>query len=112
MKQLVPNYPYSSISTSEALAKHLGVSLSDLQDLVIQKNSFYKPGKKFRKKDGSIRETHDALPPLKQLHELIKNKLLKRVIYPDYIQGGIADPKRSRSYITHSKKHANKRVVI
>ena len=55
-------------------------------------DEFYKPGKVERKKNGEPRYTHDAQPILKQIHDRIKNRILKQAVYPYYMLGGISDP--------------------
>ncbi len=70
------------------------------------------PGKVLTKKDGTPRPTHDAHPPLKRVHEQIKNRLLKQVFYPPYLLGGIADPVTTRDYARHAAVHAGRAVVV
>lgn len=109
---LEPYYPHESIASITALSKHLGVTEKHLVSVANRANQLYKEGPELKKPDGSLRATHDAKPELKSLHELIKNKLLKKVIFPDYIQGGVSDPKAPRSYISHSRLHTGKKIIV
>lgn len=100
------------IGSVDALAKHLGVATSELLDISNSVDDLWKPGKILKKKNGDKRPTIDAEPPLKLVHEKIKTKILKRVTYPRYLLGGIADQFFSRDYKAHAAIHAGKKYLI
>lgn len=100
------------IASVDALAKHLGVTTSDLLDISDSVDDLWKPGKTLTKKNGDKRPTIDAEPSLKIVHEKIKTKILKKVTYPRYLLGGIADQFYSRDYKTHAAIHAGKKYLI
>lgn len=100
------------IARMSALASLLSVDKSKLFEIANSIESYYKPGKLMIKKNGDLRKTHDAKGPLKRIHENIKNRILKKVIYPTYILGGIADPINPRTYKTHAVIHSNKKIII
>lgn len=102
----------TEISKVESLAAELEISKSDLIYISNNIEKFYKPGKLLHKKNGEPRPTHDAKPRLKRIHELIKNKLLKRAYYPRYMQGGIADSVNPRNCSTHAAIHSGKVILI
>lgn len=101
-----------SIAHIEALASVLSTTSSELIDLSENVPSLWKQGKVLRKKDGSLRPTHDARKPLKVIHERVKNRLLKQVEYPHYILGGISDKQTTRDYSRHAALHAKKKILI
>ena len=112
---LVLDKPYSRVTEIpkiESLAAELEISKSDLLYISSNIEKFYKPGKLLHKKNGDPRLTHDAKPRLKRIHELIKNKLLKRAYYPRYMQGGIADSANPRNCSTHAAIHSGKVILI
>lgn len=102
----------SPIANIESLASILEIGISDLMHIADNIEEYYKPGKILLKKDGSPRPTHDAKEPLKNLHEHIKNRILKKVSYPRYMLGGISDPEFPRSCLTHAAIHTGKATVI
>lgn len=96
----------------EALASILDLSVPMLDSLCERVDLLWKPGKTLVKKNGETRQTHDALPELKQVHEKIKNRILKQVQYPKYLHGGIADRRFKRSIDSNARMHCRKRVLI
>ena len=94
------------------LADLLEIDTQELLSVADAVESHWKPGKKLYKKNGEPRITHDAKFPLKNIHEKIKNKLLRRVIYPPYLLGGISDRLQPRDYKRHAAIHSGKQVLI
>ena len=103
-----PIYPHSSIGSIEALSKVLGLTKEELVALANKSNEYFYIAKRVEKEDKSIRLTYDVKPELKCIHEKICSSLLKRVIYPDYIQGGV----KGKYYLSNCQIHTNKKVVI
>lgn len=107
-----PVIKISPIANVKSLASILSMSEQELLEIAANVDQLWKPGKLLKKKTGEPRPTSDAREPLKTVHEHIKNRILKQVDYPLYMQGGIADPKSPRSCTSHAKIHANKRILI
>ena len=108
-------YPKISISpfaNTSSLASILSVSKDQLHYFTENIDEFYKPGKLLQKKNGDPRLTHDAKPTLKQVHERIKNRILKQVDYPYYMLGGVSDSENPRSCKTHASIHCGKKILI
>ena len=106
----LPNVtPIANISS---LAKLLGTTVKNLEYILANKDKYWCPGKKIIKPNGEVRETHNARPKLKAIHQKILDRLLKKVSYPIYMQGGVADLLNPRSCRTHAAFHCGKSVVI
>lgn len=71
----------------------------------------YRPVPK-KKKDGSVRMTWDAYRQLKAVHQLIKVRLLAKVTYPLYLQGGIRDRENPRDHARNAGIHAGQACVV
>lgn len=91
-----------------ALARALGVPESTLRDLAGKADSLYRVAEAIEKPDGSIRQTFDALPSLKDVHRRIKTKILWRVQFPDYLTGSL----KGKDYKVNAALHAGARIVI
>lgn len=107
-----PVIKLSPIANIKSLASILSLSESELLEIAANVDKLWKPGKLLKKKSGEPRPTNDAKEPLKTLHEHIKNRILKQVNYPLYMQGGIADPNAPRSCKSHARIHTNKKILI
>jgi len=103
-----PIYPHSPIGSVEALSKVLGLTKEELVTLANKSNEYFYITKRIEKEDKSFRTTYDVKPELKNIHEKICRSLLKKVIYPDYIQGGV----KAKDYLSNCQIHTNKKVVI
>lgn len=64
------------------------------------------------KKGGGYRETFDALPPLKTLHDRIQKRILRAIDFPPYLMGGLRDPEHFRGYIRNARLHAGARLLV
>lgn len=111
-KREIPEVNLSPIAHLSSLASALSLSESELIQLSGNIESYYKPGPIKIKKDGSPRQTHDAYPELKKVHERIKNRFLLKVDYPDYLTGSISDSKSPRSSRSNAGLHCGKAVVL
>ena len=105
-------YRHAPISRPSTLARVLEVTEPELQDIVERADSLCVHGPKFKKADGSYRYTYMALPELRRIQEHIKNKILREVNFPRYLQGGIRDPIYRRSYTRDAKTHSGARFVL
>lgn len=101
-----------AIRSLDTLAVVLGVEVSTLQSIIETVPRLWKPGKKMKKSDGSIRVTNDAKPALKAIHERIKSRILRKVKYPSFLHGGIADPFSPRSIKSNAATHAGQHSLI
>lgn len=86
---LSPIYPHAPIHGLPALSKALGVHKDILIKYAQRADRLYRMAKQEIKQDGSIRQTFDAFPVLKAIQIRIQQRLLKRIIYPDYLQGSL-----------------------
>ena len=105
-------YKYKPISSLAALAKALQVPLRELVWIFDHAEELYFPGPSQKKKDQTTREVFDAHPKLKELQDKINQKLLKRVNYPLYLQGGIKDRENPRDYVRNAALHTGAKIVI
>ncbi len=68
-----PSYSQRRIGTLNALRLPLGLSVDELLSLAQRADGLYRVAKSITKPDGSIRNTYDALAPLKAVHRRIKS---------------------------------------
>lgn len=89
----------------------LGVEVGHLELIATKSDRLYlyRPRDK---KDGSRRDTWDAQPQLKHLHEQIKNCVLRKVRFPLFLQGGILDKEFPRDYARNAAFHAGAHCVV
>lgn len=71
-------------------------------------NELYRLAKEKIKPDGTIRQTYDALPPLKDMQRRIKTNILDRVRFPTYLTGSI----KGQDYKTNAELHQGAKIVI
>lgn len=105
---LKPVYPCEPIGSTASLAKALGFSVDDLLRIASQAEQLYRLAKPIVKEDGSIRQPFDALPPLKEVHRRLKNRILSHVQFPPYLTGSL----RGRDYKTNAMLHVGSRFLI
>lgn len=96
----------------ETLAEMLNLTGPQLGKLTSNANRMYHPGPSKLKSDGTPRETWDAQPQLKTVHEIIKVRLLQRVQFPLYLQGSIRDKNNPRDYVRNAAFHVRKKCVV
>ena len=104
----VPSYSQRRIGTLNALRLPLGLSVHELLSLAQRADGLYRVAKSIAKPDGSIRNTYDALPPLKEIHRRIKSQILDYVNYPAYLTGSI----KGSDYKVNAALHTNASIVI
>ncbi len=103
-----PSYSQRRIGTLNALCVPLGLSVDELRSLANRAGGLYRVAKSITKPDGSIRNTYDALAPLKNIHRRIKSQILDHVVYPAYLTGSI----KGSDYKVNASLHTNARIVI
>jgi hypothetical protein len=106
-----PTYPFPPIGSRAALAKMLKCTIEQLARMEQCADNSYREVQK-QKKNGKVRLCYDAAPQLKAIQGRIKCMILKKVKYPAYLTGGIADPERPRDYIRNAQIHAGWRVLV
>jgi retron-type reverse transcriptase len=105
---LKPKYDLKPICEISALSLSLGVSEQLLINVASQADSLYREAKPIKKPDGSIRQPFDALPLLKPIQRRIKDRILKRVEFPEYLTGSLS----GRDYRTNAAMHSGAKIVI
>ncbi|WP_253445646.1 reverse transcriptase family protein [Halomonas sp. Y3] len=103
-----PSYNQRRIGTLNALHLPLGMSVDELLSLAQRADGLYRIAKSITKPDGSIRNTYDALAPLKEVHRRIKSQILDHVDYPPYLTGSV----KGCDYKVNAALHTNARIVI
>lgn len=102
-----PQYSCAPITNLSSLARMLRMSIDDMLDLAKKSNTrYYKVF--LKKKDGSLRVAWNARPPLKSVQARIKCMVLAKVVFPDYLTGGIA----GRDYKTNAEYHKASKIVV
>lgn len=109
-ERLRPHYPYDPFGSLSTLAKPLRVSQETLLAISQAPRSYYRRIPIERK--GKVRETWDALPPLKSIQARIQCLVLREVKYPRYLQGGIRDEEQARDFVSNASLHCGRRLVI
>jgi len=106
-------YKHSPIASIDSLALRLSTKRDYLYELSKNVDLQWKPGKSQEKNDGSLRETNDARHELKNIHGLIKERILVHVNYPCYILGGISsDEHIERGTIPHANLHSGQSLLV
>lgn len=103
---LNPRYPFSPFGQVSKLTEILKQPESMLRQLAASPTDYYRSVPIIVK--GKTRQTWDAKPPLKAVQARIQTLLLKRVVYPPYLLGGLP----RRDYVDNARCHASKRIVI
>ncbi len=105
---LKPKYDLKPISDIASLSLALGVPQATLINVAAHADSLYRKAKTIEKPDGSIRQPYDALLPLKQIQRRIKDRIIKRVEFPEYLTGSLS----GRDYRSNAALHSGAKIVI
>jgi hypothetical protein len=105
-------YRHRPIASYEALGRKLREPVEELCSLALHADDLYRGPIPQKKRDGKIRLTYDALPPLKRVHDKIQKELLRYVEFPEYLMGGLKDPDGIRGYIQNAQNHAGARLLV
>lgn len=105
---LKPLYDLKPICDISALSLSLGLPEKLLINVARQTDNLYRKAKPIIKPDGSIRQPFDALAPLKLIQRRIKDRILKRVKFPEYLTGSLS----GRSYRSNAAMHVGAKIVI
>ena len=107
---LRPNYPYDPFSSLLKLGRLLREDSATLLSIAKAPRGYYR--RIPIKHKGKIRETWDALPPLKSIQARIQCLILRKVTYPGYLQGSIRDEEQARDFVSNASLHCGRRIVI
>lgn len=105
---LTPHYPHQPIANLNSLSLALGLTLSELLNLVNSADDYFVLQKEILKSDGSKRQTYDVKPELKRVHERIKSIFLKQIEYPSFLHGSL----KGKDYLSNIQQHTGQRVII
>lgn len=105
---LKPKYVLNPIRDISSLALALSVPEDLLLKTASRADGLYRKAKPIVKPDGSIRQPFDALPPLKSIQRRIKDRILKRVLFPEYLTGSLS----GRDYRTNAALHVGSKIII
>ena len=107
---LRPHYPCDPFGSLLNLARPLRESPATLLSIAQAPRGYYRRIPIKRK--GKVRETWDALAPLKSIQARIQCLILRKVMYPRYLQGGIRDKEQARDFVSNASLHCHRRIVI
>jgi hypothetical protein len=103
-----PFYRGRLIGSVDALARALGVEPSRLRRLGSRADRLYEGPITVRKPGRKPRTVFSASPALRDVHQRILDRILKRVTYPTYLMGGL----EGRSYIDNAHGHSGGSVLF
>lgn len=95
------------VSTKAELAGILGVAPGEIDNILSRIDRFYRI-KTEPKRSGGYRTFYVPQGRLRQIQDKIKERVLKRAVFPEYLHGGI---KRKSTY-TNVSKHVRKEAVL
>lgn len=90
----------------------LKTDVAELLTVAAAASSMYRRARKHRKPDGSMRETFDAHRHLKAIQARIQCLILRKVVFPRYLQGCIQDPIERRGQTGNARQHVRRRSII
>ncbi|MEQ9566895.1 MAG: hypothetical protein RLN85_13975, partial [Pseudomonadales bacterium] len=113
-KDIRPYPNVNEIAHVDSLAKHLGIATDKLLGIAENSALHWRAGPDIAKSDGGVRHTHSATTALKEVHDRIKNTILRRTIYPDYLYGSLPKTleRGVRDHIANAQLHAGRRLII
>ncbi len=103
-----PFYKGRPIGSISALARALGVPEPTLASVTLSAGRLYRGPIIVRKAGRKPRQTYGALPALKNLHRRILDRILRHVVVPDYLLGGI----KGCSYINNAARHSGSKILL
>ncbi|MBC3422317.1 reverse transcriptase family protein [Pseudomonas sp. RW3S2] len=106
------HYPHSPIYSVSALARALGEPTERLIALAKRGSRLYRYVPQTKKDGKTPRHTYDAHEPLKTIQRKIVDRILSKISYPCYLQGGIKDVHAPRSIYANARVHAGSKSII
>lgn len=94
------------INRTKELAHQIGVPLTVIEDVLVNKEKHYTK-RKWQDKKGKERDFYQASPELEAIQEKLLKKILYRLNLPDSFQGAV----RGRSLASHAAIHSNKKNI-
>jgi len=104
-------YPFPPLGGHKALERVLECSGEELKDLESDTSRLYRPVE-VEKRDGSSRKCFDPTPRLKRVQGLLKHRILSKVRFPIYVQGGVRDIVCPRDYVANAALHVGSTLLI
>lgn len=102
------SYNGAPIRQLPSLAAALGIMLHRIEYVSPRANQLYRLAHAEPKSDGTIRQTFDAKPLLKDIQRRVKTEILDRVTFPNYLTGCI----KGRDYKYNAELHEGAAIVI
>ena len=99
------------IGSIESLANTLSISKTSL-DYIISNIQFQYKTFLIESKNGKIRQICEPKIELKNIQKRINSRILSKVQYPHYLQGGIKDPQFPRDSFNNANIHIDAKWVI
>lgn len=107
---LKPSYPYDPFSSLSTLSRLLREDSATLLSIAENPRAHYRSISIER--NGRVREVWDAHTPLKSIQARIQCLLLRKVIFPRYLQGSIKDKEHPRDFVNNASLHCGRRIVV
>lgn len=104
-------YKNKPIGSLDSLARVLNISVSKLLEVAENTDVFYMPNKPIIK-PGKIRQTYAVNEPLHSIQDIILEKIISGVEFPDFLQGSIRDINFPRDYVRDATIHARSEVIL
>ncbi|MDY7831348.1 reverse transcriptase family protein [Aeromonas caviae] len=104
-----PYYPFKPIASIDALAKTLGVHPKILVKTANDAQSAYTSFQIETK--NKIRVVHEPKYTLKLIQKRINSRIFEKVIYPEYLMGGIKSLEK-RDYVENAARHTQSKTLI
>ncbi|RQT06377.1 RNA-directed DNA polymerase [Burkholderia contaminans] len=102
------SYPHARIQSVESLRHPLGMGPVGLRRLAKRASDMYFVAHRIPKDDGSERIVYDTREPLKSVLRRINQHILRRVVYPDYLTGGVP----GKDYKSNVEIHVGAATVV
>lgn len=96
------------VGSLESLGKMLGCSVAQLKYIASNIDRHYSGPVVVRKPGKKPRNTYPARPRLRQIHDRILDRMLSKVRFPYYLQGGV----RGRGYLANARLHAGADILF
>lgn len=99
-------YLHNPITSIGTLSRVLNVTTTELLKLAETAERGYYETKQ-TKKDGTPRICFDAKPRLKLVHDRIKIRILRKVLYPSFVSSASSDHRGAIDYLGNAAVHSN-----
>ncbi|MCF1267339.1 reverse transcriptase family protein [Morganella morganii] len=103
-----PIYNNKPIGSLESLSSMLGISKSQLDNIINHVSDSYKSFIKETGRNKKSRELFEPKKTLKQIQKKLNKEIFEGITYPNYLHGGI----KNKDYITNAKVHSGAKSII